>query len=185
MSFVLIPGGGEFNALVAPAGTRIPFNQGTAPPGWVVDSNTALNDCSMRVNGVTGGSTGGSTTWSSWNFGGVFDVNAFALSTAQLPAHNHGISDPGHAHVYSDPGHSHLVGGTFAVSGTTISQEGTNTRLFNLVNNPPTNLSGTNITILATLTNVSTTNTGSGSAIAPTYTTPQVKFTDFLIGVKA
>ena len=30
-----------------------------------------------------------------------------ALSTSQMPAHSHGVSDPGHAHGVSDPGHGH------------------------------------------------------------------------------
>lgn len=31
------------------------------------------------------------------------------LITAELPAHNHGITDPGHTHDIQDPGHNHAV----------------------------------------------------------------------------
>jgi len=31
------------------------------------------------------------------------------LTTPQLPAHNHSVTDPGHDHVVTDPGHNHAV----------------------------------------------------------------------------
>lgn len=42
------------------------------------------------------------------------------LTTAQLPAHNHGVNDPGHNHTITDPGHTHGIvdpGHTHAISG--------------------------------------------------------------------
>lgn len=38
--------------------------------------------------------------------GGSDDVT---LITAQLPAHNHGVTDPGHVHAITDPGHIHPI----------------------------------------------------------------------------
>ncbi|MFM0555757.1 hypothetical protein P0D69_32995 [Paraburkholderia sediminicola] len=46
-------------------------------------------------NGYAVGATGGTTS--------------YALSTANMPAHTHGVYDPGHAHAVSDPGHAHSI----------------------------------------------------------------------------
>jgi microcystin-dependent protein len=41
--------------------------------------------------------------------GNAGGVDAHAITTAQMPVHNHGVSDPGHGHGVSDPGHGHGV----------------------------------------------------------------------------
>jgi hypothetical protein len=168
--------------LTAPSGTRVAFQQASPPTGWTVDSSAAFTDCSMRVNTGTAGSTGGVTNWSTWNFGGLISLNPFALNISQIPSHSHTIPDPGHTHGTSDPGHVHAItpgSYTFqasAGSSTVFVQSGsTNTQ-------PAT----TGLSINAALTNITTTNpVGSGSAITPTITTPQVKYADFCIGVKS
>lgn len=65
-----------------PAGTRLAFQQSSAPTGWTKDTNSAINDAILRL--VTGSvSSGGSVGWS------VATTGATTLSTAQIPSHTH------------------------------------------------------------------------------------------------
>ena len=69
-----------------PAGTRMSFQQTSAPTGWTKDTTAALNDSIMRI--VTGtASSGGSTAFSTFN--GQTATGATTLSTAQMPSHTH------------------------------------------------------------------------------------------------
>jgi hypothetical protein len=194
----LIPEFGlEIVNLYAPPGTRLVMQQNTAPLGWTVDASSTYTDCSMRFNqSVT---SGGATNWSSWNFGGSFNLNAFTIGVSQLPAHNHGVSDPTHAHGTSDPTHTHSDGGHQhgAASGQfwttnpqdTISQ-GSGGAAAHAYSNTATgfasiNAAFTGVGVSAAATGITTTNTGSGSTITPTYTTPQVKFADCIVAIKS
>jgi len=63
-------------------GTRMSFNQDTAPTGWTKDTSAALNDSIMRI--VTGAvGVGGSNAFSTFN--GQTSVGATTLSAAQIP----------------------------------------------------------------------------------------------------
>jgi len=69
-----------------PAGTRMLFQQSTAPTGWTKD--TTVNDKALRVVSGTVGS-GGVTGFSS-----IFSrttVDSTTLVTSQMPSHGHGI----------------------------------------------------------------------------------------------
>jgi hypothetical protein len=46
---------------------------------------------------------------STYAVGATGGTSTNTLAVANLPAHNHGISDPGHSHGISDPGHAHSV----------------------------------------------------------------------------
>ena len=72
--------------------------------GRVKAGNDAMGGAAA-ANRLTSGGSGiaGSTT------GSAGGTETTTLSTAQLPAHNHGVSDPGHGHGVSDPGHGHGV----------------------------------------------------------------------------
>jgi hypothetical protein len=178
--FVILPNGGEGGALIAPAGTRIPFNQAAAPNGWTQDTGAGLNDCSMRVVTGAGGTQGGSTLWSSWNFGGTFGVNGFTISVAQMPGHNHGISDPTHSHGTAN--HNHTINGgtaSFLVNG------GSGAAATGGAFSATSATDAASVSVNAASTGISTQNNGSGAGIFPTYTTPQVKYTDFIMGVKS
>jgi len=71
------------------SGTRMSFNQTSAPIGWTKDTTAALNDSIMRI--VTGSvGSGGSTAFSTFN--GQTSVGATTLSIAQMPSHTHGLN---------------------------------------------------------------------------------------------
>lgn len=71
-----------------PSGTRMSFNQTTAPTGWTKDTTAALNDSIMRI--VTGSvSSGGSNAFSAFN--GQTSVGATTLTVGQIPSHTHSI----------------------------------------------------------------------------------------------
>ncbi len=68
------------------AGTRLGFNQTTAPTGWVKDTTAALNDSIMRI--VTGAAgSGGSNAFSTFN--GQTATAAHTLSVSEIPSHSH------------------------------------------------------------------------------------------------
>jgi hypothetical protein len=163
----------QITNLYAPASTSIPMANATAPLGWV---SAAISDTSLRYNSGSGGTSGGSTNWSSWNFGGTQNCNGFALSIAQLPAHSH--VDAGHTH--GDAGHQHsltdfqaqLAGNTGgAITGVWV----------NTVFGVATTTGFANIQT----SNANIQNTGSGATITPTFTTPQVKYVDHILAVKS
>lgn len=139
---------------------------------------------SGQAGGVTGvaslGATGGS--------------QSHTLATAELPAHNHGVSDPGHAHGTSDPGHTHVVadaGHAHNIHPTAQGGFAQSTNLFssNTAGTGPTttDVAGTGIgidaattglSISGAFTGVTTTNTGSGTALN---TTPPVLVLTYIV----
>lgn len=71
-----------------PSGTRLAFQQTSAPTGWTKDTTAAINDSILRL--VTGtASSGGSTAFSTWN--AQTATGATTLSTSQIPSHTHDI----------------------------------------------------------------------------------------------
>lgn len=70
-----------------PAGTRMLFQQTSAPTGWTKVTDAAFDDSILRiVTGTVG--NGGSQAFSTWN--SLTTTGAHTLTTAQIPAHSHG-----------------------------------------------------------------------------------------------
>lgn len=93
-----------------PPGTRMLFQQTTAPTGW-----TKILDFSNHALRVTNGSvtTGGTTS-----FTNIFTTRAVTatvadhtLTIAEMPVHNHGLQQSPHGHTITDNGHVHNVNG--------------------------------------------------------------------------
>jgi microcystin-dependent protein len=105
------------------------------------------------------------------------------LTVAQLPAHNHGVTDPGHTHVVTDPGHTHTVtdpghvhtipntgtGGGATAGGTAPGTTNTGSANTGLTINSAT----TGVTNQDATTGITTDDTGSGDplTILPPYAT--------------
>lgn len=145
-----------------PSGTRMSFNQTNAPTGWTKDVTAALNDSILRI--VTGAvGAGGSQAFSTWN--GLSATGAHTLTTAELPAHNHAITDPGHKHNASASSAAGSWDYSQYIAAATV-------------------LSGTNtVAIQNATTGISVQNTGSGTA----HTHPLsngIKYNDFIIASK-
>ena len=80
------------SSLGFPSGTRMSFNQTTAPTGWTKDIASAINDSILRL--VTGSvSNGGTNNFSTWNASAI--TGATTLTIAQIPAHTHTITAVG------------------------------------------------------------------------------------------
>ena len=77
-----------------PSGTAMLFVQTSAPTGWT-KSTTHDNKALRSVSGAA--SSGGTTGFTS-----VF--TARTITTSNMPAHTHGVTDPGHTHTFSSRG---------------------------------------------------------------------------------
>jgi microcystin-dependent protein len=101
------------------------FAGATPPANWLICDGSARSTATypalFNVIGYMFGGSGGSFNLP--NTGGRFPIGAgggytlggyggeatHVLSTAEMPTHNHGVSDPTHAHAVADPGHNHPV----------------------------------------------------------------------------
>lgn len=175
-----------------PPGTILHYAGGTAPPGFTFTTGASLSTTtySLLFNaiGYTYGGSGSSfnipdtrgiVLAAADNMGGsaagrltgyVLGTSGgsqnVALSTGQLPAHNHAITDPGHTHGHSDPGHAHApsIGGNFLTStgpGGPLAGGGS----FNYGETGGTSTVTTGITNVSNTTGITTQNTGSGTAV--------------------
>jgi microcystin-dependent protein len=102
------------------------FYSSSIPAGWAlcngqtvtrIDGGGTITTPNLIGQFVYGGSTAGTTGGSATQ----------TLSVAQLPAHNHAVSDSGHSHTLSDSGHTHTAadsGHTHTDSGHTHTDSG-------------------------------------------------------------
>jgi len=86
--------------ITVPSGTAMLFYQAAAPTGWT--QVTTLNDYDLRLVSGAGGSTGGTTAYSTVfaNQTPTITVGGTTLSTSQIPSHAH----DGPVSPYADAG---------------------------------------------------------------------------------
>jgi hypothetical protein len=107
-----------------PTGTAMMFVQTAAPTGWT--KSTTHDNKALRV--VSGAASSGGTT----AFTSVFTSRT--ITTANMPSHSHGVTDPGHTHTVATtitsgvgPGPSSQAGGTGSTNTTTYTSSSSTT----------------------------------------------------------
>ncbi len=146
-----------------PPGTRMLFQQATVPPGWTQDT-TVQNDSLLRMVNGAGGGVYGANGVSTILRGGA-STDQTELSVAQMPAHNHGVSDPGHMHYMPTSTQNNNAPGPNYVEGYSSSTN----------NNTPVDSSTTGISI---------DNTGSSAGHGHTLSQMNINSIDIIVGVK-
>lgn len=171
----------QVGTLAAPAGTRLVFQQATAPLGWTADAT--ITDHTLHLTAASGGigNTGNGYTGM---FQAAWTSDGHALTTAELANHSHTITDPTHNH--SSPGHQH---GTASGNNfwTATPTGGASTNLTGGANaiNQETLTNAVAVTINSASTGITATNAqGSGSAHSHTKTF-NVNYAQGVVGVKS
>jgi hypothetical protein len=77
--------------LTAPSGTRMVFNNASAPNGWSVDAT--VTNHGLRATNSAGGITSGQTNFATFLTGG-WSAAAHALTAAEFPPHTHTFTPP-------------------------------------------------------------------------------------------
>ena len=166
------------------SGTRMLFQQSTAPVGWTKD--VSIDNTALRVTAGTVSSGGTLDFTAAFNSARVpaGSVGSTSLNWNQMPVHSHGVSDPGHGHSINDPGHRHSVNAARA-EGDTQSGGGDDEARNRTLD---TSTSGTGISINNRGTGISITNAGSGSGHTHSFTGTNfdlgVKYSDVIIAEK-
>jgi len=116
---------------------------------------------------------GADATYTLGSTGGAASVN---LTTAQLPAHSHGVNDPQHTHAVTDPTHTHTVTDPTHVHGSVVAaSNATAGAAAGGVTAGNTSAASTGISLVAASTGVTnqpastgitTQNTGSGNPVS-------------------
>lgn len=142
------------------SGTRMVFQQTSAPTGWTKETGAEFNDVAMRiVTGTVGSETGQQT------FSTVFAKTAtdeHTLTASQIPAHNHTIN-------INDPGHNHNLGannsnGDSLPGGSLLANATSNGGNMYRDGNPNRTLDSNSISSETTGISASSDNSGGGSS---------------------
>jgi microcystin-dependent protein len=145
---------------------NIPDLRGYVLAGKDDMGGSAANRITNAGSGITGttlGATGGAET--------------VTLTTAQMPTHSHGVTDPGHghgvtdpshAHGVSDPGHNHLYTNVAVAGAVSLTSGASSFGGTDAVGNAQTNISinaaFTGVSVNSASAGISVNNAGSGGA---------------------
>lgn len=130
--------------------------QGTAAAAWAANCRLVLPKQLGRSLVVAGAGSG----LTSRALGATWGAETKTITTANMPAHNHGVNDPTHAHSVYDPSHSHTYTGFFVWgSGSLTGYPGYADNYAYT-----TSGAGTGIGIYGAGTGISIQNNGSGTA---------------------
>jgi microcystin-dependent protein len=180
-------------AAVMPPGIVMQFAAATAPTGWLTcDGSLVLRatyPALFAVIGSTWGADDGSTNFRLPDMRGrapigtgtgtysgataralaaVAGEETTVLTTANLAAHNHGVTESPHSHGVTDPNHTHSVAGDFGnriAHSNAGSFEGlTSTNMTSKTTFTSLDAHATGVSVNAAATGVSTQNNGSGTA---------------------
>lgn len=144
---------------------------GSIPGGWALcngaNGTPDLRDRFVLGAGGTSGNataTGGSRNRSlNTALGGAHTpagtASPVALTLAQLPAHDHDITDAGHTHPVTDPGHLHQSAAAIRLPS---GGNDFNTYFLGGANNVPTKTATTGLTIASASSGISIANAGDG-----------------------
>jgi hypothetical protein len=172
--------GVQVGTLAAPSGTRLVFQQATAPTGWTADAT--ITDHTLQLTAAQGGIFTTGTVYSSM-FNAQWTTDGHALTTAELASHSHGVNDPTHAH--SSPAHQHGTSSGFNFwTATPTGGAATNLSGGSNAINQETLTGGIGVTIQPSGTGISIQNNGSGSAHTHTKTF-NVNFAQGIVAVKS
>lgn len=169
-------------AAAFPTGTRMLFQQTSAPTGWTKDTSATYHDSALRI--VTGAvSTGGADAFTA-TFGTSKSTAGHAITVAQMPSHAHGVTDAGHTHGVSDPGHVHTLERVFAsggiASGVVVNAAGASAG----TSSEFVGSAGTGVTISSGNAGIAIQNAGSGQVHSHTLSNMNLKFTDCIVASK-
>jgi microcystin-dependent protein len=167
---------GTWQAVAAsgfPSGTRMAFNQTSAPTGWTKDTTSALNDSIMRIVTGTVGS-GGANAFSSVNAQTV--VGSTTLTESQIPSHTHTQN----SHNHTQNSHNHTQTNGTSVARTVGGGQSFSTGVGTVGSATLSNVAATATNIATTATNQ---DTGGGGSHDHTITM-SIKYNDFIIAEK-
>ena len=112
------------------SGTRMLFQQTSAPTGWTKETTATYNDSALKFTTGTV-STGGSDAFST-HFGTSKSTASYTLTTTDIPSHYHsvninsGYQSANHTHQYTSP-YGAAGGYSFSGASTTASTQNTGT----------------------------------------------------------